>query len=104
MMKNDYKINYLPSFSQELNEILYYIAYVLKNKKAAYNLLSLVETAIIKRSFNPKGFEIYKSLKDRKYTFYKIYIKNFTIFYTVRNNSMEIVHILYNKRNFDKLI
>ena len=104
MVKNNYTIKYLPSFDREFNEILYYITYVLQNKIAAENLLKSVDSAIIKRSINPESFEIYRSNKKRKYNFYKIHIKSFTIFYTVRNNTMEIVHILYNKRNFNKLI
>ena len=103
-MKNNYTIKYLSSFDKELNEILYYITYGLQNKIAAESLLKSVDYAITKRSINPKGFEIYKSNKKRKYTFYKIHIKSFTIFYTVRHNTMEIVHILYNKRNLNNLI
>ena len=103
-MKNNYTIKYLPSFDKEFNDILYYITHILKNKIAAQNFLKNVNNSIIKRSNNPKSFEIYRSNKKRKYNFYKIHIKSFTIFYTVRNNTMEIVHILYNKRNFDNLI
>ena len=104
MVKNNFTIKYLPSFDKEFNKILYYITYVLKNKIAAKNLIKNVEIAINKRNINPESFEIYKSNKKRKYNFYKIHIKSFTIFYTVRHNTMEIVHILYNKRNFDNLI
>lgn len=104
MVKNNYIIKYLPSFDKEFSDILYYITYKLENKKTAENLFKSVDSAIIKRSFSPESFEIYRSNKKRKYNFYKINIKSFTIFYTVRNNIMEIVHILYNKRNFDKLI
>ena len=104
MVKNNYTIKYLPSFDKEFNEILYYITYVLQNKIAAKNLLKSVNSTIIKRSINPENFKIYRSNKKRKYNFYKINIKSFTIFYTVRNNTMEIVHILYNKRNFNNLI
>ena len=103
-MKNNYTIKYLPSFDKEFNEILYHITYVLQNKIATENLLKAVDLSIRKRSTSPESFEIYRSNKKRKYNFYKIHIKSFTIFYTVRNNTMEIIHILYNKRNFNKLI
>ena len=103
-MKNNYTIKYLPSFDKEFNEILYYITYILQNKIAAENLLKSVESAITKRSINPENFEVYKCNKKRKYNFYKINIKSFTIFYTVRNSTMKIVHILYSKRNFNNLI
>ena len=34
----------------------------------------------------------------------KIAAKNYTIFYIVKDNTMEIRRILYSRRNFDKLI
>ena len=39
MEKNNYKICYLSTFGNELNEIIYYVSNVLKNKKAAERLL-----------------------------------------------------------------
>lgn len=58
----------------------------------------------LKRSINPASFEIYNSVKKRNYDWYRIYVKNFTILYTVRNNTMEVVHIFYSKRNIEELI
>ena len=58
----------------------------------------------MKRSINPASFEIYNSVKKRNYDWYRIYVKNFTILYTVRNNTMEVVHIFYSKRNIEELI
>lgn len=104
MEKDKFIIRYLPSFDEEFEEIIIYIAYKLKNKNAAEKLIENVNQAIINRSKNPKNFEAYKSKRKRKYTWYRIYIKNFTIFYTVTNNMMEVAHILYNKRNIEELI
>ena len=104
MTKNKYTIEYLPSFSKELDEIIYYITFILKNKKVAKRLLQNVHNAIEQRSESPESYESYKSKVNMKYDWYKIYIGNFTIFYTVRNTIMEITHIIYNARNFDDLI
>ena len=104
MAKNKYTIKYLPSFSEELDEILYYITFILKNKKAAERLLNRVHEVIEQRSENPESYEMYKNKINMKYSWYRIYIGNFTIFYTTRNNIMEITHIIYSKRNFDHLI
>lgn len=104
MAKNKYSIKYLPSFSDELNEIVYYIAFILKNKNAAERFLDNVYYAIEKRSENPESYETYKGKFDMKYDWYRIYVGNFTVFYTIRNNIMEISHILYSARNFDALI
>lgn len=104
MKQNKYDIRYLSSFEEELNEIIYYIAYKLKNAQAAEQLLENISNAIINRSINPESFEVYKSEKNRKYIWYRIYVKNFIIFYTVRNNIMEVAHILYRKRNLNDFI
>ena len=104
MVKNKYTIEYLPSFSEELNEIIYYITFILKNKNAAERLLQNVHNAIEQRRDSPESYEIYKSKVNMKYDWYRIYISNFTIFYTVRNSIMEITHIIYSARNLDALI
>lgn len=99
MARNKYTIEYLSSFSDELNEIIYYITYILKNKRAAERLLENVRNAIEQRSESPKSFEIYNSKSNMKYNWYRIYTSNFTIFYTVRNTKMKIAHIIYSARN-----
>lgn len=104
MAKSKYTIKYLPSFSEELDEIIYYVAFILKNKNAAERLLKNVHNAIEQRSESPESYEIYKSKTKMRYDWYRIYIGNFTIFYTVRNDTMEITHIIYSARNFENLI
>lgn len=103
-MRNKYDIKYLPSFDEEFNDILHYIKHKLKNKKAANVLIESVNTAILNRSINPECFEVYKSIKSRKYKWYRIYVGNYTIFYTVTNNIIKISHIFYNKRDIENLI
>lgn len=102
MKNNDYEIEYLPSFSNELNNILYYIASKLGNKVAAKKLASNVSSAILARSYSPDSFEVYKT--NRRYTWYRIYVNNYTIFYTVTNNTMRVAHIIYSRRDFKNLI
>ena len=104
MAHNNYNIRYFHSFDEELEEILNYIAYKLRNKKSAENLLEKISNCILNRSKSPEDYEKYLSQKNRKYIWYRIYVGNFTIFYTVRNKTMEIAHIIYHKRNLDKLI
>lgn len=59
---------------------------------------------------NPKSFEPYSFAKDRKYPYYRIYVKSFVIYYVVVDDKaddfkiMEVRHILYNKRDKRKLI
>lgn len=104
MAKNKYTIRYTDTFIKQFNNTLKYFIYKLQNKIAAENFYNEVITEIEKRSENPESFEKYKSRRKRKNTYYRIYVKNYTIFYVVKNNTMEIRRILYSRRNFDNLI
>ncbi len=104
MAKNKYKINYTDTFIKQFNNILKYFIYKLQNKIAAESFYDEVVKEIESRSENPESFEKYNSKRKRKNTYYRIYVKNYTIFYVVKNNTMEIRRILYSKRNFDNLI
>ena len=104
MEKNKFIIKYTATFINQFNNITKYFIYKLKNKIAAENFYNEVINKIEKRSESPEGFEKYKSSRKRKNTYYRIYVKNYTIFYVVKNNTMEIRRILYSRRNFDNLI
>ena len=104
MEKNKFIIKYTATFINQFNNITKYFIYKLKNKIAAENFYNEVINKIEKRSENSEGFEKYRSRRKRKNTYYRIYVKNYTIFYVVKNNTMEIRRILYSRRNFDNLI
>lgn len=104
MAKHKCTIKYTETFIQQFDNILKYFIYKLKNKIAAENFYDEVIKKIEKRSEYPESFEKYKSKRKRKNTYYRIYVKNYTIFYTVKDNSMEIRLILSNKQNFDNLV
>ena len=51
-------------------------------KNAANALLDLVEAAILNRlEEGPESYEPVFSRKDRKYPYYRIYVKNYIIYY-----------------------
>lgn len=104
MVKNKYTIKYTATFINQFNNILKYFINKLQNRIVAENFYNEVIKEIEKRSENPEGFEKYKSSRKRKNTYYRIYVKNYTIFYIVKNNTMEIRRILYSRRNFENLI
>ena len=104
MANKRYTIIYSSSYINQFNSILKYFINDLKNKIAAENFYNEVIKEIETRSKNPEGYEKYISNRKRKNTYYRIYVKNYTIFYTVKDNTMEIRRILYSKRNFDKLV
>ena len=103
-MANKYTIRYTATFIKQFNNISKYIIYKLQNRIAAESFYYEVINEIEKRSENPESFEKYKSRRKRKNTYYKVNVKNYTIFYVVQNNTMEIRRILYSRRNLDNLI
>ena len=103
-MEKKYKIKYLPLFYKDLDHITDYIKYKLKNEIAANNFVNKLEKEIKQRAFSPDSYEEYISIRNRKNTYFRIYVDNYTVFYTVKDNTMEVRRILYSRRNFDKLI
>ena len=51
----------------------------------------------------PLSFEQFKSKKNRKDTYYRIYVGNYTVFYVVIDDVMEVRRLIYGKRDLDKL-
>lgn len=103
-MNKQYKVIYLPLFYKDLENIVNYIAYKLNNVPAADDLLNEIQKAIESRALFPDSYEKYVSSKKRKNTYYRIYVKNYVIFYVVHDGIMEIRRILYSRRNIGNLI
>ena len=109
MADTKYILRYLPLFYEELEEKVIYIAETLKNPQAANDLLDLVESVILERLPNAESFELYCSLKERRYPYYRIYVKNFVIYYVVIGDEgprkiMEVRRFLYNREYRDDKI
>lgn len=101
-MKSKFNLKFSISFYNDLDNITSYIKYKLNNIIAADNLIKKVEKEIENRVKNPLAYERYKTKEGNIY--YRIYIKNYMVFYTVCENTMEIRRIIYNKRDLEKLI
>lgn len=101
-MGKEYVLRFLPLFEQDLSEIVDYISGTLQNEIAARNLVDAVENAILQRLPFAESFEQYSSSHDRKYPYYQISVKSYTIFYVVIGNTMEIRRILYGRSNWSE--
>ncbi|NLZ69976.1 MAG: type II toxin-antitoxin system RelE/ParE family toxin [Clostridiaceae bacterium] len=99
-----YTLRYLDLFLEDLSRIVDYISHELENPMAADNLVNAVEDAIQKRSSCAEAFEQYPSKRDRQYPYYRIYVKNYTVFYVVIGNVMEVRRILYSRRDLNEHI
>lgn len=104
MKQNNYKLRYLPIFEKDLKEVTFYISNILNNPIAAENLIDEIESAILERSKSPLSFEPYISSRKREYPYYRIYVKNYVIYYVVIENVMEVRRLLYKARDLNKIL
>ena len=109
MFSKKYRLSYLPLFYDDLDEKVTYIAEKLKNPKAANDLLDKVESAIMERLSVAESFEPYHSVRERRYSYYRIYVDNYIIYYVVIDDDphdlvMEVRRFLYNGQNRDNMV
>lgn len=94
-----YELRILPLFEDDLSEIVDYIAITLQNPIAADALVDAVENAIVERLSCAESFEPYRSTKEHRYPYYRIQVKNYSIFYVVIGDVMEVRRIIYSRRD-----
>lgn len=99
-----YKLRFLPLFEEDLNGIVDYVAFRLKNPIVAEALVNDVQKAIQDRLSCAEVFEPYHSAKDRQYPYYRILVRNYTIFYVVIDDVLEVRRIVYSRRDLRKQI
>lgn len=99
-----YRLEILPLFEDDLNEIVDYMVYRLQNPIAAEAFVDAVEQAIQERLPFAESFAPYPSVKERRYPYYRIQVKNYTIFYVVIGDVMEVRCIVYSRRDLTKQI
>ena len=109
MLAQKYKLRYLPIFYDDLERCALYIANDLLNVKAANDLINEVEKAIIERLPIAESFEPYISKNERKNPYYRIYVKNYVIYYVVINDRfdgkvMEVRRFLHQKQKWITMI
>ena len=109
MADTQYELRYLPLFYEDLEQKVIYISETLHNEKAANDLLDAVERAIMERLPIAESFEPYRSLRERRYPYYRIYVKNFVVYYVVIDDEgedkiMEVRRFLYNKQDVKRLL
>lgn len=107
-MSGDYELRYLPIFYDDMYKIVSYIREKLLNPTAADDLIDEVEAAITNRLPDCESFEPYLSSKYREHPYYRIYVKNYIVFYVVIKDGnrkiMEVRRILYKGQDRDDIV
>ena len=99
-----YNIEYSKESKQDLIGIKQYIKYNLQEPEIAKKLISKIRTEINKLKDNP---EIYTIIDDdiiKKLEIRKLIVDNYIIFYRIKDNDIQIVRIMYGRRNWINLL
>ena len=99
-----YNIEYSKESKEDLIGIKQYIKYNLQEPETANKLISKIRKSIKTLKENP---EIYTIIDDdiiRKLEIRKLIVDNYIIFYRIKNDSIEIVRIMYGRRNWINLL
>ena len=84
MINDNYQLRYLPLFFDDVNSVTSYIKNELLNPKAANDLIDAIEDAILERLPVCESYEPFHSKRERKYKYYRIYVKNYVVYLSRR--------------------
>lgn len=99
-----YNVEYSKESKQDLIRIKQYIKYNLQEPEIAQKLISKIRKEINGLKSNP---EIYTIIDDdiiRKLEIRKMIVDNYIVFYRIKSYNIQIVRIMYGRRNWINLL
>ncbi|MBR4353984.1 MAG: type II toxin-antitoxin system RelE/ParE family toxin [Kiritimatiellae bacterium] len=97
MLGEEFTLDIRPTFIDELDRAVEYIERVFQNYQAADQLVTDVYAAIDRRLSAPLAFEPCYRPPDVAQPYYRIYVRNFTVYYVVIGNVMEVRWFRYSR-------
>ena len=103
---NKYKIQFSKDARKDLIDIYSYIKYNLQEPNIAKKLVKKIREEVYKLEDNPTIYAIIKDEIIKKREIRKIKVNNYIVFYRLEENNkiVEIVRIMYGRRNWTKIL
>lgn len=101
---NKYNIEYSKESKQDLIGIKQYIKYNLQEPETAQRLISKIRTEINNLKNNPEIYAIIDDELIRKLEIRKLIVDNYIVFYRIKKDNIEIVRVMYGRRNWINLL
>jgi addiction module RelE/StbE family toxin len=101
---NKYNIEYSKESKQDLIGIKQYIKYNLQEPETAQKLISKIRNEINNLKNNPEMYAIIDDELIKKLEIRKMIVDNYIVFYRIKNNNIEIVRVMYGRRNWINLL
>lgn len=97
-----YKLRYLSVALEDLRNIADYITSTLKAPKAAMDLLDAFDESISRLEQFPFSCKVYPPSKELENEYRILPVKNYLVFYVVKEQVVEIHRILFAKMDITK--
>lgn len=101
-----YRLSYLPSAKNDIENIINYIAKALSAPKAALDLLNSLDTSISRLSRFPYSCRVYQPFKPLTREHRILIVNSYAVFYTINEQEklVEICRVVYSKNNLEERI
>ena len=99
-----YQLLYLPLALDDLKGIIRYIAHELDAPRAAENLLLKIDKEVLKIADNPFRCHVFVSPEKLNYEYRVLNVNNYSLFYVVEKEKVEIHRVIYSKRNISGIL
>ena len=99
-----YKVEYSKESKKDLIEIKKYIKNDLQEPETAQKLIDKIRKQINELKDNPEIYEIIDEDIIKKLEIRKLIIDNYIVFYRIKNRSVQIVRIMYGRRDWVNLV
>lgn len=99
-----YEIKYLSLARNDIISIVNYIADHLKVPKAAIDLLDALNESILRLEQFPYSYKVYQPIKGLVHEYRLLPVKNYAVFYEVKEQVVEIHRIVYAKMDLTKVL
>ena len=99
-----YNIEYSMESKQDLIDIKRYIKYNLQEPNTAQKLITKIKKEIDSLKDNP---EIYSIIDDdiiKRFKIKKLVVDNYIVFYRINDENIQIVRVMYGRRNWITLL
>lgn len=101
---NQYNIRYSKEAKQDLIDIKKYIKYNLQEPNIANKLIAKIRKEIENLVNDVAIYNIIDDDFIKKLEIRKIIVDNYIVFYRIKNKTIEIVRIMYGRRNWIALL
>ena len=99
-----YNIEYSMESKQDLIDIKRYIKYNLQEPNTAQKLITKIKKEIDSLKDNPEMYSVIDDDIIKRFKIRKLVVDNYIVFYRINDENIQIVRVMYGRRNWITLL